>query len=73
MLRKMQLPPIMVDALSGEISVSGNRTVQLRRNGVQVTQAEIVSIPPADILRIDYYDAPSARFGNVDAVIDYIK
>lgn len=71
-IRKMQLPRIMVDPISGEISMSGNGEVQLRINGVQVTNAEIASIPPADILRIEYHDDPGARYGNADAVIDYI-
>lgn len=72
MLRKIQLPRIMVDPISGEISMSSNGKIQLRINGVQVTNAEIASIPPADILRIEYHDAPGARFGNADVVIDYI-
>jgi len=71
-IRKMQLPRIMVDPISGEISMSGNGEVQLRINGVQVTNAEIASIPPADILRIEYYDDPGVRYGKADAVIDYI-
>ncbi|MDR3058062.1 MAG: carboxypeptidase-like regulatory domain-containing protein [Prevotella sp.] len=71
-LRKMQLSRIMVDPVSGEISMSGSGTLQLRINGVQVTNAEIASIPPADILRIEYYDDPGARYGKADAVIDYI-
>ncbi|MDL2277213.1 carboxypeptidase-like regulatory domain-containing protein [Parabacteroides sp. OttesenSCG-928-G07] len=71
-IRKMQLPRIMVDPTSGEISMSGNGEVQLRINGVQVTHAEIASIPPADILRIEYHDDPGARYGTADAVINYI-
>lgn len=71
-IRMMQLPRIMVDPVSGEITMSGNKEIQLRINGVQVTNAEIASIPPADILRIEYYDDPGARYGNADAVIDYI-
>lgn len=70
--RKMQLPRIMVDPVSGEITLSGNGEVQLRLNGVQVTHTEIASIPPADILRIEYHDDPGVRYGNADAVIDYI-
>lgn len=71
-IRKMQLPRIMVDPLSGEITMAGNGVVQLRVNGVEVTNAEIASIPPADILRIEYHDDPGARYGNADVVIDYI-
>jgi hypothetical protein len=72
LIRKMQLPRIMVDPVSGEINMSGNGILQLRINGVQVTNAEIASINPDDILRIEYYDDPGARYGNADAVIDYI-
>jgi len=72
LLRKMQLPRLMVDPVSGEVSISGNGQVQLRINGVQVTHAEIASVPPADILRIEYHDNPGVRYGNADAVIDYI-
>ncbi len=72
LIRKMQLPRVMVDPISGEITMSGNQAVQLRVNGVQVTNAEIASIPPADIIRIEYYDDPGARYGNVAAVINYI-
>ncbi|MDR2009986.1 MAG: TonB-dependent receptor [Bacteroidales bacterium] len=71
-IRKMQLPRIMVDPTSGEISMSGNGNIQLRINGVLATSGEIASIPPADILRIEYHDDPGARYGNADAVIDYI-
>ncbi len=72
MMRKMQLPRIMVDPTSGEVTMTDNLPVQLRINGVQVTNAEIASIPPADILRIEYVDDPGARYGNVGAVINYI-
>ena len=72
LMRKMQLPRIMVDPVSGEVTMSGNGEIQLRINGVLVTNAEIASIPPEDIIRIEYYDNPGARYGNADAVIDYI-
>lgn len=72
LVRKMQLPRIMVDPVSGEVSISGGGTVQLRINGVLVTPPEIASLSPADILRIEYHDDPGARYGNTGAVIDYI-
>ena len=72
LMRKMQLPRIMVDPISGEVNMSGNGEIQLRINGVQVTNAEIASIPTADIIRIEYHDDPGVRYGNADVVIDYI-
>lgn len=72
LIRRMQLPRIVIDPSSGEIALSGKGEIQLRINGIEVTYTEIASIPPADILRIDYYDAPGARYGNAEIVIDYI-
>lgn len=72
LIRKIQLPRIMVDPTSGEITMSGNGVIQFRINGVSVTNAQIASLSPADILRIEYHDSPGARYGNADAVIDYI-
>lgn len=72
LLNKMQLPRIMVDIMSGEITASGNGEVQLRVNGILVTYAEIAALKPEDIIRIEYHDSPGARYGNASVVIDYI-
>ncbi len=72
LLRKMQLPRIMVDPVNGEITLSGGGNLQLRINGVEVNDADIAALNPADILRIEYHDDPGVRYGNTEAVIDYI-
>lgn len=72
LLRRLRLPRIAVNPLTGEIAVSGNGTVRLCINGVQATSAELAAVPPADILRIEYHDDPGARWGDADAVIDCI-
>lgn len=72
LLRKMQLSRIMVDPLTGEVLVSGNGEVQLRKNGVLVTSSEISAINPEDIVRIEYHDDPGVRYVGASAVIDYI-
>ncbi len=72
LLAKLQLSQIMVDRMSGEIMVSGNGELQLRINGVLVTYAEISSLNPQDVLRIEYHDNPGVRYGNASAVINYI-
>lgn len=72
LLRKVQLSRIMIDPLTSEVTVSGDGEVQLRKNGVQVTSAEITAINPEDIVRIEYHDDPGARYGNAAVVIDYI-
>lgn len=72
LLQKLQLPRINIDYINNKISASGNGEVQLRINGVEVTQAEIVALRPEEIIRIEFHDDPGVRYGNVAAVLDYI-
>lgn len=72
LLRKMQLPRITVNPLSGEVGRTGGGVVLLCLDGVQVSGAELAAVPPEDIVRIEYHDAPGARYVGADAVIDYI-
>ncbi len=46
--------------------------MQLRINGVEVTQPEIIAIRPTDVIRIEYIDNSGARYGNAGAVLNYI-
>ncbi|MDU1903561.1 MAG: TonB-dependent receptor [Dysgonomonas sp.] len=72
LLQKLQLPRINIDYINNKISAAGNGEVQLRINGVEVTQAEIVALRPEEIVRIEFHDDPGVRYGNVAAVLDYI-
>jgi len=72
LLQKLQLPRINIDYINNKITASGNGTVQLRINGVEVTHAEIVALRPEEIVRIEYHDDPGLRYGNAAAVLDYI-
>lgn len=72
LLKKLQLPRIEVNPLTNAISVTGNGEVQLRINGVKVTNADVQSLRPEDIIRIEFHDDPGVRYGNAAAVIDYI-
>lgn len=72
LLRKMQLPRITVNPIYGTVSRTGGGTVQLRINGVQASSAELAALRPEEVVRIEYHDAPGARYAGADAVIDYI-
>lgn len=72
LLRNLQLSRILVNPIDNTITVPGGDNVQLRINGVEVTQAEITAIRPADVIRIEYIDNPGARYGNAGAVLNYI-
>ena len=72
LLKNLQLSRLVVNPIDNAISLPGGESVQLRINGIEVTQAEITAIRPADVLRIEYIDNPGARYGNVGAVLNYI-
>lgn len=72
LMRKLQLPLITVNPMNNKVSTSGYGEVQLRINGIQVTSTEIRTLKPDDIIRIEYHDDPSVRYGNASVVINYI-
>lgn len=72
LLRNLQLARIIINPIDNSIKLPGGDHVQLRINGVEVTQAEVTAIRPADVIRIEYIDNPGARYGNAGAVLNYI-
>ncbi|SHF85738.1 TonB-dependent receptor [Dysgonomonas macrotermitis] len=72
LLRKLQLARIEVNPLTNAVTSVGDGEVQLRVNGVKVTNAEIQALRPDEIIRIEFHDDPGVRYGNAAAVIDYI-
>lgn len=72
MLDKMNLSRISVDPLSKQITMDGGGTMKVLINGREASAAEVSSIAPALIKRIDYHDTPEARYGNADVVLDFI-
>ena len=72
LLRNLQLARILVNPIDNSIKLPGGDNIQLRINGVEVTQAEVIAIHPADVIRIEYIDNPGARYGNAGAVLNYI-
>lgn len=72
LLENLQLPRIEIDPLTKAVSTMGNKEVQLRINGMQVTKDEVLALSPADIVRVEFHDDPGMRYGGAAAVIDFI-
>ena len=72
LLRNLQLSRILINPIDNSITIPGGDNVQLRINGVEVTQPEIIAIRPTDVIRIEYIDNSGARYGNAGAVLNYI-
>lgn len=72
LLQNLQLPRIEIDPMTKAVKMMNDKSVQLRVNGVLVTNDEILSLSPSDIIRIEYHDDPGMRYGEAGAVIDFI-
>jgi hypothetical protein len=72
LLQQMMLPRLQINPLTHAVDVVGGGEVQLRINGVRVESADIVALLPKDVIRVEYHDNPGLRYGNAEAVIDYI-
>jgi len=72
LLQHLQLPNLSVHPLTKAISTNYGESVQLRINGVEATQAEVVAVRPADVIRVEVHEQPGLRYGGAAAVVDYI-
>lgn len=72
LLRNLQLSRVIVNPVDNTVKLPGGENVQIRINGVEVSQAEVIALKPSEILKINYHDNPGLRYGNAGAVIDYI-
>ena len=72
LLQHLQLSNLSINAIEKSITTSYGEAVQLRINGVEVTQADIVAIRPEDVVRVEYHEQPGLRYGGAAAVVDYI-
>ena len=72
LLQQMKLNRIQIDLMDKKITASGGGEVQIRINGAPANVQEVLALRPEDILRIEYHDDPGVRYGNVEAVLDYI-
>ena len=72
LLQHLQIPGITINTLNKTVSTNYGESVQLRINGVEVTQAEVIAIRPEDVIRVEVHEQPGLRYGGAAAVINYI-
>lgn len=72
LLHNLQLSGIEINKINNTVKGIRGGKAEIRINGVQVNEKEILAIAPKDIIRIEYHDEPSLRYGDSEIVIDYI-
>lgn len=65
LLQKLGLSNIRVDDVGKSVSVIDQRgSVQLRINGILADKADMLSLDPKSIVKIDFIDNPGVRYGD---------
>ena len=72
LLQNLQIPRIVVNPVENSVKTLANQEVQLRINGIEASNAEVMAINPKDVIRIEYHDQPGVRYNGAAAVINYI-
>jgi hypothetical protein len=74
LIEKMNLNRIVINRENNTIKGLLDGIVQLRIKGAPADFANVQAIDPKLVIRIEYHDLPSMRYGEVEAVIDlYVK
>lgn len=71
-LKRLMLPGIKVDIVNNSISSLGNGNVSVYINEKKSTQAEIMSLRPDEVLKVEFIDNPGVEYANenISAVIN---
>ena len=72
LLQQLMLPRLSVNPTQQTVALLGGGELQYRINGVKAELQDVLSIQPADVIRIEYHDNPGLRYGNAEVVLDFI-
>lgn len=72
LLSGLQIPELIVNPATGDVTISGNSKLSIRINGREVNVMELASISSKDIAKVEYLSNPGGRYGDADAVLDII-
>ena len=75
LLSNMMLPNLKIDPVNRTMATNDGKEVEIRIDGVKVTQDEIEALKSSDIIRVEYQENPGIRYGmnnNTGAVINCI-
>lgn len=66
------LPELRIDPKSNQLATMQGGSILVLINGIASTDAQLRTIPPGKVLRVEHYDIPPARYAHVGTVINVI-
>lgn len=74
MLSLLAMPKLKVDEMTGSVTaIDLKGEVQLRINGIPATRADMLSLNPKNVVRVEYIDNPGVRYGDGVAYVVNIR
>lgn len=67
-----QTPQLYLDPIQQKLQDRSGNSLTLLINGIAASSEELRNIPPEKILRVEYYEVPSARYAFSGKVVDII-
>ena len=72
LLRNLLIPRLNVSPMNNSVSTIDGGTVQLAINGRKATKEEVTALQPSEIIRVEMLEDPGLRYGEADAVVNYV-
>ncbi|REC43377.1 TonB-dependent receptor domain-containing protein [Chryseobacterium pennipullorum] len=67
------LPELQLDPVANTITSTKGGTTLFLINGVEATDLQIRSVPPSEVIKVEYYDIPPARWATrADTVVNIL-
>ncbi|MDR1407990.1 MAG: carboxypeptidase regulatory-like domain-containing protein [Tannerella sp.] len=66
------IPTLAVDPVSRKVSGMGDKPVKLLINGMNAGETELQSLAPEDVLRLEHYEIPPARYAAYETVVNVV-
>ena len=66
------VPKLEINPTNNSITTTNGGAVKLLINGRSASEIELQTVRPADVLRIEHYDVPPARYAAYEAVVNLI-
>lgn len=71
LLSNMMIPGVKVDIATGEVSALFG-TASTYINGIKANKEEIRSLRAKDVIKVEYFDAPTGKYTGENAVVNFV-
>ena len=68
------VPQLSLNDMTNKLQTANGGTVKVLLNGLMVEETDLIGLRPEDIIKVEYYSQPPARYANlgVDAVLNVV-